>query len=92
MAGSIDKFNKHCMPFIRGSSYKLETGYVIKMARENLSSHFSSQTKSLTMDLDGLTQEYSLEQLLYITANLVEYKVVLNLIKKNTLKVNFNLT
>ena len=45
----------------------MEVGYAIKMTRENLASHFASQTKNLTIDLDGLIGEYSLEQLIYIT-------------------------
>ena len=91
MAGSIESFNRECLPDIRGSQYKIEVGYAIKITRENLASHFSSQTKNLMIDLDGINGEYSLKQLLYITQNQHEYKIVLNTLRKNTFKVNFNL-
>jgi hypothetical protein len=61
MAGSIQEFNKECLPDIRGSQFKIEVGYAIKITRENLASHFSSQTKNLMIDLDGVCGEYSLK-------------------------------
>jgi hypothetical protein len=69
MAGGIEQFNRENLAQIRGSTYKMEVGYAIKICRENLGSHFSSQTKNLTMDFDGMIGEYSLEQLLYITSS-----------------------
>ena len=42
-------------------------------------------------DLDSITCEYSLKQLLYMTQNHAEYKKVLQSLKKNSFKVNFNL-
>lgn len=44
------------------------------------------------IDLDGITTEYSLKQLLYMTHNQDEYKMVLHSLKKNAFKVNLNLS
>ena len=67
MAGSIENFNRESLQDIRGSQYKIQVGYAIKLARENLASHFSLQNKNLMKDLDSINCEYSLKQLFYMT-------------------------
>ena len=62
----------------------------MRLARENLKSHFLSQTKTFERDLDQLTEEHSLDQLLWMTSSRDEYKFVWHLLKKGLLKTDYN--
>ena len=87
--GNIDKLHTEAYTTLRGRTYKTEIGYVIKVARENLCSHFSSQAKLLERDLDGLLEAHTVEQLLFLTSSAEEYKRVLGILKKAALKTNY---
>lgn len=87
--GNIEKLQTEAYTTLRGRTYKTEIGYVLKLARENLRSHFASQTKFLERDLDGLLEAHSVEQLLFLTASTDEYKRVLSILKKTALKTNY---
>lgn len=67
MAGNIDKLKREKFSIIRGRMFKSEVGFVLKVARENIHSHFYSNLKSWTHDLDGLLEEHNFEDLMYLT-------------------------
>ena len=87
--GNIEKLQTEAYTTLRGRTYKTEVGFVIKVARENLCSHFASQTKFLERDLDGLLEAHTVEQLLFLTSSGDEYKRVLGILKKTALKTNY---
>lgn len=89
MNGNIDSLKTEAYTTLRGRTYKTEIGYVIKVARENLCSHFASQRKFIERDLDGLLEEHTVEQLLFLTSSHDEYKRVLGILKKTALKTHY---
>ena len=89
MAGDIDKLRREAFTTVRGRIYKSEIGYVLKVARENIHSQFFAQMKNLMIDLDGLLEEYKIDELLYLTSNFDEYKKVLGILKKGGFKTNY---
>ena len=85
----MSTFAREAFNNIRGRTFKFQVGYVIRVARENLKSHFLSSRKHWTRDLDGCLEEHSLDQLLYLTSTKDEYEKLLHLLRKDTLKTNY---
>lgn len=75
---------------VRGKTFKSEIGFVLKLARENLSSHFWSQKKNWLRDLDGLLQEHSFENLMFLSGTQQEYKLIHRVLKKQAFKVTYS--
>ena len=90
MYKSISDLNKEAFIDSRGKTLKTGVGYVLRLARENLRSHFVSQRKAFEADLDSLTEEHSLDQLLWMTSSNEEYKFVWRLLKKGLYKIRYN--
>lgn len=89
MSGNIGALNREAFVTLRGRTFKTEVGYVLRLARENLRSHFLCQTKALQRDLEGLLEEHSIDQLLFLTSSQDEYKRVWHLLKKGPLKPRY---
>ena len=75
---------------MRGRTFKSEIGFVLKVGRENIQSHFNLSAKSLNRDLD--LEGFSLKELMYMTESVDEYKKVLSILKKQAFKVSYAVT
>ena len=73
-AQTISQFSREGFNNIRGRTFKFQVGYVIKISRENLKSHFLSSRKYWERDLDGALDEHSLDQLFFLTNTNDEYE------------------
>ena len=87
--GNIEKLAREAFWSVRGKTYKSSVGFVLKVSRENLKTHFVDNNKFLQQDFDGCLEEHSLEQLIYLTAGHEEYKKVSHLLKKDLLKTAY---
>ena len=89
MSGNIENLNREAFVTLRGRTFKTEVGYVLRLARENLRSHFLCQTKALQRDLEGLLEEHTVDQLLFLTSSEDEYKKLWLLLKRGPLKPRY---
>ena len=90
MNESINDLKREAFFDSRVKTMKTGVGYVLRLARENLRSHFISQNKAFLADLDSLTEEHSLDELLWMTSSNEEYKFVRHLLKKGLYKTRYN--
>jgi len=89
MSGNIGNLNREAFVPLRGRQFKTEVGYVLRLARENLRSHFLCQTKNFYKDLEGFLEEHTVDQLLFLTSGQDEYKKVWHLLKRGPLKPRY---
>ena len=88
-AGNIDRLKREAVFQLRGKSFVTDVGFVLKVCRENLASHFKSQQKRLQQDLDQLLDEHSADDLLFMTGSHVEYQRLRTILKKESLKTTY---
>jgi len=88
--GGIEDLKRESFITLRGRTFKSEVGYVLRLARENLRSHFLSQTKALERALDQLTEEHTIDQLMCLTSSRDEYKRVWFILRKGLLKTRYS--
>jgi len=89
LANSMELFKRENVVKIRGRTYKIEVGYVLKIARENLKSQYMGQRKYLSRDLDGVIGNHTLDELMFITQNEAEFTKILSLLKKDYFKTRY---
>jgi len=89
MNESISGLKREAYIETRGKTLKTGVGFVLRLARENLKSHFLSQKEAFERDLDALTEEHSFDELLWMTSGSEEYKFVRRLLKKGLYKVRY---
>lgn len=75
-SGNIHKLKREAIVDRRGRSIASDVGFVLKVCRENLASHFRCQRKSLERDLDELLAEHTVEELMFMTSSHGEYQRV----------------
>ena len=88
--GGFENLKRESFITSRGRTLKSEVGYVLRLARENLRSHFLSQTKALERALDQLTEEHTIDQLMCLTSSRDEYKRVWFILRKGLLKIRYS--
>lgn len=89
-AGEVGKLRTEVKKEFRGKTVCSKVGFILKIARENLSNHFLSHQKDFQRDLDSLMEQYNLNELIQILESPEEYKKVNSILKKSVLKTNYN--
>lgn len=89
LAGDFSELKREAVFTSKGQQIKSDVGYVLRLARDNLYNHLQSCKRVWLIEFDRLLDQNTIGNLIQITQDADQYRIVNRIIKNKTLKVVF---